>query len=275
MKAMVIALIGAAGITAVDKAVPWVRFGSAHEASAASHVRTQDRGRWTWRGAVAQGKTLEIRGLNGAVMAQRASGSEVEVTAYKHGHRSNPADVRIEVVEHGDGVTICAVYPGDHNACRPGGGRNNTHNSDVEVGFEVRVPAGVVFDGHTVNGSVEATGLTARVDLATVNGGVTLDTEAGDASGSTVNGSVNATVRGTGGGSLRFSAVNGGVTVSLPAGFGASFDASTVNGAISSDFPVTMTGRISPRRMRGQLGQGGRDLALRTVNGPIRLRSLP
>lgn len=48
-----------------------------------------------------------------------------------------------------------------------------------------------------------------------------------------------------------------------------------MNGAISSDFPVTMTGRISPRRMRGQIGQGGRDLALRTVNGPIRLRSLP
>lgn len=127
MKAMVIALIGAAGITAVEKAMPWVRFGSAHQAPAASHARTQDRDRWTWRRTVAQGRILEIRGVNGSVLAQRASGSEVEVTAYKHGHRSDPSDVRIDVGEHGDGVTICAVYPGDDNECRPGvgqGGRN-------------------------------------------------------------------------------------------------------------------------------------------------------
>ena len=34
-----------------------------------------------------------------------------EVTATKTGRKSNPAEVEIRVVEHAEGVTICAVYP--------------------------------------------------------------------------------------------------------------------------------------------------------------------
>ena len=69
--------------------------------------------------------------------------------------------------------------------------------------------------------------------------------------------------------------MNGSIDVSLASGLSADFSAETVNGGIQSDFPVTMTGRISPRRMRGQIGQGGRQLDLHTVNGSIRLHSLP
>jgi hypothetical protein len=43
--------------------------------------------------------------------------------ATKHGRRSDPAEVEIEVVEHAGGVTICAVYPSPGsrpNECRQG-----------------------------------------------------------------------------------------------------------------------------------------------------------
>lgn len=230
---------------------------------------------WNWRGAIAAGKSLEIRGISGSIRAEPASGSAVEVTAEKHGRRSDPASVQIEVVEHGSGITICAVYPGDDNECRPGGGHMNVRRNDVEVDFVARVPAGVAFDANNVNGDVEVSGLASRVDASTVNGSVTLETTAGEASGTTVNGGVRATVRGAGQGRLSFSTVNGSIDVSLASGISADFSAQTVNGEIRSDFPVTMTGRISPRRMRGQIGQGGRQLDLRTVNGGIRLHSLP
>jgi len=246
-------------------------------AAAPAAAQTQARGDdWQWRGALAAGKTLEVRGINGIIRAEAATDRQAFVTAEKHARHDDPADVRIEVVEHAGGVTICAVYPGSGNRCAPGGGRMNVRDNDVEVDFVVHVPAGVTFEGHNVNGGVEAVGLSGRTSLNTVNGGITLDTQSGEAEAETVNGSIHATIRGTTGtGALRFETVNGGITVALPQGIGAAFDAETVNGGITSDFPITLSGRIDPRHMRGQLGQGGRELRLETVNGSIRLRSLP
>lgn len=234
------------------------------------------RSDFTWHGVVAKGKTLEIRGVNGAIDARPASGSEVEITARKTGKRSDPNDVKIVVVPHDGNVTICSVYPtpsGEReNTCEPGGGRNHTHNNDVTVDFTVRVPAGVVFSGHTVNGDVSATGLTADAAVTTVNGSADLETT-GTGHASTVNGSVHVTMgKSDWTGDLECSTVNGGITVTLPAGLNADLSAQTVNGDITSDFPVTIQGRFGPRRMHGVVGSGGRRLILKTVNGSIELR---
>src|SRR5262245_29177004 len=77
-------------------------------AAAAPALRADD---FRWQGRVASGATIEIKGVNGGIDADPASGSEVEVTAVKRGRRSNPDEVEIKVVEHAGGVTICAVYP--------------------------------------------------------------------------------------------------------------------------------------------------------------------
>lgn len=262
MSTIRIACIGAAALLAAA-------------ATARAQAQSQDANHWSWHGAIPQGKTLEIRGVNGTIRAEPATGTEVEVTADKHGHDDDPASVRIEVVPHDGGVTICAVYPGRDNECRPGGGHMSVHDNDVEVRFVARVPAGVAFDGNNVNGAVEASGLAAPVDLSTVNGGVTIETSAGEASASTVNGGIHATVRGSGQGRLSFTTVNGSVDLGLASGLSADFSAETVNGSIDSDFPITLTGRINPRHLEGRIGQGGRVLRLRTVNGGIRVRSLP
>jgi hypothetical protein len=244
--------------------------------TARAQAEAADATRWNWRGAIAAGKTLEIKGVNGSVRAEAGTGSQVEVTAEKTARHDDPADVRIEVVEHDGNVTICAVYPGRGNSCEPGdGGHSSVRDNDVQVRFVARIPAGVVFHGRTVNGSVEASGLTAAVDLSTVNGGVEIETASGNASGTTVNGPVRATVRGQGREPLRFSTVNGSIDVTLASGLSADFSAETVNGSIQSDFPVTLQGRINPRHLSGRIGQGGRSLRLSTVNGGIRLHTAP
>jgi hypothetical protein len=241
-----------------------------------AQVASPDAAHWSWRGSVAAGRTLEIKGVNGSVRAEAGTGSQVEVTAEKTARHDDPADVRIEVVEHDGNVTICAVYPGRNNACEPGdGGHMQVRNNDVEVRFVARVPAGVAFHGQTVNGSVEAAGLTASVDLSTVNGRVDIETASGDASGTTVNGSIRATLRGQGREPLRFSTVNGSIDVAVASGLDADFSAETVNGTIQSDFPVTLQGRINPRHLSGRIGQGGRSLSFSTVNGGIRLHTAP
>lgn len=229
-----------------------------------------------WRGALGQGQSVEIKGINGDVQASLSQSGQVEVTARRTARRSNPADVRIEVVPHPGGVTICAVYPSssgrEPNTCEPGrGGHNNTRDNDTVVHFEVRVPPGVGFVGRTVNGEVQADALQSDIEAHTVNGSVKLATT-GRATAATVNGSVNVTVgRADWPDGADFKTVNGGITLTLPSVFDADLRADTLNGSITSDFPITMTGTVSPRRLRGTVGAGGHSLTLSTVNGSIRL----
>ena len=207
-----------------------------------------------WHGRIAAGKAIEIKGVNGDVRAIAGSG-ETEVTAVKTARRSDPAEVKIEVVEHSEGVTICAVYPSDgrrKNSCEAGeGGHMSTHDTDVQVHFTVRVPEAVRFVGKTVNGEVEAANLASDVDVTTVNGSIRIATS-GFAEATTVNGSIAASMgRANWSDGVAFTTVNGGITLDLPANLSTEVRASTVNGDIVSDFPLTVTGRFGPRRVSG------------------------
>ena len=232
-----------------------------------------------WSGNIAQGKTLEVMGVNGDIDAAVSSDGRVHVHATRNGRRSDPESVRIEVVEHGDGVTICAVYPTPRDArreneCVQGGGQMSVNNNDVEVHFTIRLPAGVRLVASTVNGGVEADGLRSDVEASTVNGDVSVETT-GLAQASTVNGDIDATLgSGTLTRDLEFSTVNGGIDIAAPAGLNADLDASSVNGDIDSDFEVRVRGSMSRQSLRGTIGSGGQDLDLSTVNGRIRLRRI-
>ena len=233
------------------------------------------QGEFHWKGQIAAGKTIEIKGVNGDISTVAGSG-EVEVTAVKHARKSDPDEVKIAVVPHDGGVTICAVYPSNgrrDNSCEPDDrGHMNTHDNDVVVDFTVRVPAGVRFVGRTVNGAIDAANLGGDVEANTVNGSIHVATS-GYAQASTVNGSITASLgRAQWTDALEFHTVNGAITVELPASVSTEVRASTVNGSIETDFPLTVTGRLGPRRVTGTIGSGGRRLALETVNGSIRLR---
>ena len=239
-------------------------------AVAAALQGTQD---FRWSGTVAAGKTIEIKGVNGDIRAGIATGNQVEVTAVKRARRSDPESVEIKVVEGSEGVTICALYPSRRqvNSCDSRHGGQSTENNDVSVSFTVKVPAGVKFEGSTVNGSVTATGLRADARASTVNGSVEVETT-GEAEAETVNGDVKVEmgrIAGTGG--MEFSTVNGGIDVTIPDGVGLDVSASTTNGDISTDFPLTVRGRFGPRHLTGTIGGGGRALSLTTVNGSIAL----
>lgn len=231
---------------------------------------TQD---FRWSGTVAAGKTIEIKGVNGDIRAGIATGNQVEVTAVKRARRSDPESVEIKVVESSDGVTICALYPSRRqvNTCDSSHNGQSTENNDVSVTFTVKVPAGVKFEGSTVNGSVTATGLRADASASTVNGSVEVETT-GAAEAETVNGDVKVQMgRIAGTGEMEFSTVNGGIDVTIPDGVGLDVSASTTNGDISTDFPLTVRGRFGPRHLSGTIGGGGRSLSLTTVNGSIAL----
>lgn len=266
-------LLAAAALTAWPAIHTGVGTPAAPDRQAAA-TRADD---FEWHQRMRPGQVLEIKGINGAIRAVLADGDEAEVTATKTARRSDPDDVKIEVVESGNGYTICAVYPWDRddrpNECAAGrDGRMNSHDNDVTVNFTVRVPRGVVFRPVTVNGDVRAIGLRSDVWANTVNGDVRLSTS-GRAEATTVNGSIEAEL-----GSadwqddVSFSTVNGHIELTLPPNASAEVRASTVNGDIETEFPLTIQGRFGPRRLRGTLGSGGHTLELKTVNGGITLK---
>ena len=229
-----------------------------------------------WTGKVAAGKTVEVRGVNGPIRATVSNGADVELVAIRSGRRNDPETVKIDVVPHSGGVTICAVYPSkdadNPNVCKPGGGGMKVRNNDVNVEFELRVPKGVAFEGRTVNGGIDAD-VDGEAAVSTVNGGI--DIHAGSLTeATTVNGSISATVR-TGRGpseDIKLSTVNGSVHLSLPEDVNADVSAKTVNGGITSEFAEVETRqKWGPRSASGRIGSGGRELEVSTVNGGIRI----
>ncbi len=231
---------------------------------------------FAWSGHIDAGDALEIKGVNGSITVGPASGSEVVVTAEASGRRSDPSTVRIEMLEHVGGLTICAVYPTaegeEENYCAAGSdGRMSTQKNDVSVEFHVQVPADVDFIGRTVNGGIGALDLVSDIAAITVNGDIEISTT-GFAEAETVNGSIKAEM---GTSELRegvsFSTVNGSITIDLFDGVDADLEASWLNGEFDSDLPFAMQGRVSRGSASGTLGSGGPALELSTVNGSIRI----
>ncbi len=232
---------------------------------------------WTWQGRVGAGQWLELKGVNGRIRAEPSRSGQIEVEAVKSADRSNPDDVKIEVLQNRGGVTICAVYPAPankpENECTSGERWNsNTRDNDVRVDFIVRVPAGTQFDARTVNGDVTLNGMGADVKAATVNGSVRISTT-GLAEASTVNGSIDVAMgRADWDDILSFTTVNGQITLELPSAVDTEVRATTVSGEILSDYPLTLRGKLARQRVSGTIGRGGRELSLTTVNGDIEIR---
>lgn len=242
---------------------------------ATAPLSAQDSERFTWSSTLAEGRTIYLHNVNGAVRFQVGSGNAVEVEAVKRTRRGDLDAVRIETRESGGNIIICALRSDGATCTEDGirGERNRDRRNwgeDVSVEFTVTVPRHARVEAGTVNGDVSIPEVSGSVRASTVNGDVEARSSEGRVQASTVNGSI--TVGGKIDGGVEYSTVNGSITIELPADADADVDLSTVNGRIATEFPITFDGTINPRRIRASIGSGGPTLRARTVNGSIRLR---
>jgi len=228
-----------------------------------------------WEGVLAPTDQLEIRGVNGGIRALGTTGNLAIVRATIYGSDALASEVKVEVVRHAQGVTICARYP-DRNGqlipCLPNGNSQaNMEPRNVRVEFTVDVPDGVAFTGATVNGDV-ITDVTGDVLASSVNGNIDITT-VGIAEATTVNGSITASFAATEWGrALQFATVNGSIHLEIPPDANASVEGSTVNGRITTDLPLTISDLGGTSWIRGSLGSGRWHLQLSIVNGDLELR---
>ena len=234
---------------------------------------------FSWSGSVASGRRALIKNINGSIHVERSNSGRVEVSAVKRWRRGNPDDVRIEqkMTANGD-VVVCALWTPE-SRCEESGirsegrHRNGNDQNDVSVRITLRVPDGVRVDLSTVNGELDIDGVTNEVRANTVNGGINAQNAVGTVRATTVNGSIHLSLGSVDrADDLEYETVNGSVTIELPANFGAQIDLSTVNGRVSTDLPITVSGTLSPRRLRGTVGNGSTRMRVSTVNGSITLR---
>ncbi|HTV58435.1 MAG TPA: DUF4097 family beta strand repeat-containing protein [Verrucomicrobiae bacterium] len=209
------------------------------------------------------GGSFLLENVNGSVQVEGWDRNEVEVSAVKSSD-TDPGElgqVKIEVDSVPGKVAVRTRYP-------------NGQGADVAVEYRVHVPYKVLLGSvETVNGSVLVRGVEGSGDLKSVNGNVEVLNSSGRFNAKTTNGDLHLELRQLLDGSpMDIETVNGSVVLGLPSNGHANVKVLSMNGDLTSDLPLTSTGgNLAAHNFRAQLGTGGGNISVRTVNGGIHL----
>jgi DUF4097 and DUF4098 domain-containing protein YvlB len=73
-------------------------------------------------------------------------------------------------------------------------------------------------------------------------------------------------------GTLKLETVNGSISVELPNETNADVEFDSVNGHLRTEFPLTTQGSVDRHSIKGEIGSGGRELRVETVNGSVEIK---
>jgi len=237
---------------------------------------------FAWQGDLSGARWLRVRNLNGPVKVVRSPDARATIGVVVTGSRLG--DLQLFQEEDEDGLTTCVVR-GEGASCDAGHrGRGGLvrllrriagiGDGDYSASYTVYVPVDARVDVGTVNGAVTVESQAREVRVKTVNGAVRM-TAVGEAFyAESVNGSVSAELDLLGQhGAVELSTVNGSVEAELPASLGADVSMHTVNGKVRSDFlaPGTQV-QGSAKQLSTVVGDGGHRVSLRTINGTATLK---
>jgi len=144
-----------------------------------------------------------------------------------------------------------------------------THNGKVTA---EKISGTAKFETH--NGKIVCKEIAGNTQLQTHNGLVVCEDVSGDIKLRTHNGNAKAFYSTVAPPACNVSMVthNGSVSLTAPPNYSAKFDLSTHNGSINTDLPITVTGKITKKKLTGTLGKGEGELYLETHNGSINIK---
>jgi hypothetical protein len=140
------------------------------------------------------------------------------------------------------------------------------------VSYRIKVPVKTDLELASVNGGITVEKIQGEIEAKTVNGGINLEGVTDDVNVRTVNGGITAELDSKRWNKKEFEArtTNGSISLVVPEDCSAELEANTVNGGIHIDFPITIQGRIK-KNIETTLGDGGGDIDLRTINGGVNI----
>jgi hypothetical protein len=207
---------------------------------------------------------ISVQNVNGAIHVAGWDRNEVKLDAVKRGQDEYALkEAKIVVEAQADSIAIRTKYPDNCHDCHP-----------ASVEYTLTVPRHAILDHiDAVNGQVTIDGVAGQVTAKSVNGSVIVRGAGADSDLSSVNGAVELEAPQSTARRISMHTVNGAISVGLPGNLGAHVTASTVHGGIHSDFDLPVQRpRYGPgASVDSTIGNGGVEISLKTVNGPIRL----
>ena len=233
-------------------------------------LKAQETAEWRRSYPLQAGGRVEISNVNGKIDVRPGSGNTVEVVAVKSARGASPeaareALQRIEIIEAATSTSVKL----ETKLQRGGGGL--FHIGSGEVRYTVTVPANAEVHFTTVNGGIELTGLTGRINAEATNGGIRAREVAGPIQASTTNGGVDVELTRVAESGVKLECTNGGITLRLPSDAKANISASVTNGGIDTGGLSVETSEFSRRRLEGRLNGGGPSIRIEGTNGGIHL----
>jgi len=187
-----------------------------------------------------------IDGVRGAVTASTGSGS-IHV-------RNAGGDVRVTT---GSGSILAETIAGSFSANT---GSGSIDGSNVKGGITVKTGSGAIAVSQSGGGPVEASSGSGSIRLTGLHGGLRASTSSGTLR-----------VEGQPTSDWRLSSSSGTVTIELAGQPAFALDAHSSSGRIDTSYPVTVTGTVGRRELRGSVNGGGPLLHVRTSSGGIRI----
>ena len=188
-----------------------------------------------------------IEGVRGAVTASSGSGS-IRV-------RNAGGDVQATT---GSGSIAADAVAGSFSASS---GSGSIDGVNVKGGITVKTGSGSVVVSQSGGGPVDASSRSGSIELTGLRGGLRASTSSGTLR-----------VVGEQTSDWRLSSSSGTVTIELAGKRAFALDAHSNSGRIDTNYPITMTGSIGRREVRGSVNGGGPLLHVRTSSGGIRIR---
>lgn len=210
--------------------------------------------------------------------------SQITLKVEKTGDNSEILDVSVEFPDTGSS----AHGNGDNH------GPGQFGRDAVGASLKITLPAGLILDLESSNGSVSIEDNSGNAKARTTNGSILIDGNAGDIDLATDNGGVearkvtgNALVRAINGniiiratppdnGSIDAETINGGVSIAVPTSTKAALDLHTTNGHVETDFTgFTVTDENSTTKdVTATLNGGGGTIHGKTTNGGVDFEGL-
>lgn len=186
----------------------------------------------------------QVEGVDGAVEASSGSGS-LTIAHAGADLRASTGSGSIEATSIG-GAFLATTGSGSISA------------TGVQGGITARTGSGRIDVTQSGSGNIEVSSGSGSVRLRGVHGGVRASTSSG---GLDIEGALS--------GDWDLTATSGSVAVDVPSSQGFELDATTNSGRIDVDPPVTVTGFMGRRSLRGTVRGGGSHLRVRTSSGGI------